>query len=121
MGSRFVKRRGLAFPITLTEDGSLEIAEDEDLTIDLVVSSISTIVGERPLQPKYGRSPMLFNSYLRDIEIRESIRQPIQFYCGDLIDELFVDFARNRETELHARIDFSVGARRVNLDYPLEF
>lgn len=116
---------GWKFPIGLNDDGSFELAiEDEDIK-EAILIILNTSPGERVMRPEFGCGihnhvfSVINNSNLKLIE-EEVEKALILFEPRITIDNLLVTVDKNEGSKLIINIEYSVKSSnsRHNLVYP---
>ncbi|RPE05455.1 hypothetical protein EGT74_24015 [Chitinophaga lutea] len=117
--------RGWSFPPTFNKSGTVEMLEDvQDIYSSLHIL-LTTLPGERIMQPRYGCNMQEFVFEPMDTGLQtlmlEKVETAILFYEPRIkIDSLSIDGSREWEGVLYIKLDFTVKTSnsRFNFVYP---
>ncbi len=117
--------RGWSFPPTFNKSGTVEMLEDvQDIYSSLHIL-LTTLPGERIMQPRYGCNMQEFVFEPMDTGLQtlmlEKVETAILFYEPRIkIDSLSIDGSREWEGVLFIKVDFTVKTSnsRFNFVYP---
>lgn len=75
---RRAQRRGIAYPLTVTDSGALLLHEDLDLLRDRIIAVLETRPFEMVLRPAFGTPNFVFEAGINPSLIIENIRQQLE-------------------------------------------
>lgn len=110
MATLRTRRRGISFPLKITEDGSLKTSTDIDLLRDRIMSVLLTRKFERIMRPNYGIREYTFESRPTIRPVTEGIRLALKKQIPEVDNfEVFAGFQSNVETKtLRVQINWGV-------------